>query len=372
MNILILGWRGPKHPNAGGAEQVVHEHAKGWVEAGHDVTLFTSNFTGAKPEEIIDGVKIIRKSFQYWGVHFAAFYWYVFKKHIKFDIVVDQFHGIPFFTPVYMRIKKIALIQEVTREVWYANQMPFPINYIIGIIGYIGEPLIFLLYKKVHFMTGSNSAKLDLLKYGIKYENITIIPHGVLLREKPKVFSKKDPKIISFLGAVTKDKGVEDVIKTFVLLNKNNNLRYWIIGKYAKSYKTDLVNKIKDIELREKIKFWGYVDTEKKFDLLKQTFLLINPSIREGWGLVNIEANSVGTPVVAYKSAGLVDSVNNNKSGILVDNNSPEALADTIEKIIDNIKIYDDLQNSAVQWSKKFNWQKSRKLSLMMLTKILE
>ncbi|MBL7036452.1 glycosyltransferase family 4 protein [Candidatus Microgenomates bacterium] len=362
MNILILGWRGPKHPNAGGAEQVVHEHAKGWVEAGHKVTLFTSSYPKAKSEEVVDGINIIRKSIQYWGVHFAAFHWYIFKKHPDFDLVIDQFHGIPFFTPLYVKTKKIALIQEVAKEVWFVNQLPWPINHIIGVIGYLGEPLIFQFYKKSLFMTGSNSAKLDLIKYGISKEKITVVPHGVLL-EKVNVKKEKVNTII-FLGAVSKDKGVEDALKCFSILSKTGKYKFWIVGKTSLKYKKELEQRVKKLGLTEEIKFWGFVDEPKKFELLARSHILINPSIREGWGLVNIEANSVKTPVVAYNSAGLVDSVKDNSSGIIVKTNSPEDLAEAVQRILKKGNMYSFLQRGAVEWSKKFNWEKSRKLSL--------
>ena len=44
MKILTTNWRDIKHPLAGGAEISTHEHAKGWVHAGHDVILFSSSF----------------------------------------------------------------------------------------------------------------------------------------------------------------------------------------------------------------------------------------------------------------------------------------------------------------------------------------
>src|SRR5438105_1714009 len=97
--ILVLSWRDPRHPLAGGAEQVMHEHMKGWIAAGHTVTFFSSRFIGAKSEEDLDGVKIIRKGSQYLTCHIAAFFWYLFGKHEEFDLVVDEFHGWPFFTP---------------------------------------------------------------------------------------------------------------------------------------------------------------------------------------------------------------------------------------------------------------------------------
>src|SRR3989344_3946668 len=180
MNVLILSWRGPGHPNAGGAEQVTLEHAKGWVKAGHEVTLFTSFFKGAKKEDLINGVKIIRIGRQFFGVQINAFFWYLFGKHQKFDLVIDEFHGIPFFTPFYIRARKIALIHEVARDVWKLNPWPKPFNLIPSFFGTMLEPLIFrIFYRKIPFTTVSNSTKDDLLGWGIPKSSITVIHNGV-------------------------------------------------------------------------------------------------------------------------------------------------------------------------------------------------
>src|SRR3989344_6710332 len=139
MNILIFSWRDIKHPLAGGAEQVMHEHAKGWIKAGHTITHFSSRFHSSKRNEEIDGVKFIRSGYQYLGVQVAGFLFYI-KNRNKFDLVVDEFHGVPFFTPLYVRVKKLAVVQEIAREVWFLNPLQWPVNWLIGIIGYITEP----------------------------------------------------------------------------------------------------------------------------------------------------------------------------------------------------------------------------------------
>ena len=56
MNILVFSWRDPKHPLAGGAEQSMHEHMKGWMQAGHKVTLFSSKNNNSSKEEILDAI----------------------------------------------------------------------------------------------------------------------------------------------------------------------------------------------------------------------------------------------------------------------------------------------------------------------------
>jgi len=370
MNILVFSWRDSKHPLAGGAEQVMHMHMKGWIEAGHKVTFFTSRPKNTPASEALDGVEIIRRGSQYLSVHIFAFFWYLFGKRVKFDFVVDQFHGWPFFTPLYVGVSKLAVIQELTKEVWFKYPLPLRLNYILGLIGYLVEPLFFLIYRNTKFMTGSESAKMELQTVGIKEKNITIVPHGVVLNIPKKRPQKEKKKTIIFLGALAEDKGVKDAIKVFGLLNKQGDYQFWVVGKGDDSYLKYLKKFSNSLGLKEKTIFFGFVSQKKKFELLAKSHVMVNPSIREGWGLVNIEANAVGVPVVAYKSPGLVDSVKNGKSGILVDKNTPEALADAIAKILDDEKLLRGLSKGSLDWSKNFSWEESKRLSLNLINKI--
>lgn len=365
MNILVLSWRDPKHPLAGGAEQVMHEHMKGWIKAGHSVVLFSSKSKRLPDQEEIDGVRIVRQGYQYLGVQIAAFVYYL-RNNKKIDFIVDQFHGIPFFTPLYSNKPKLAVLQEVARKVWFLNPLPFPINYIIGFMGYLSEPVVLLLYKNTNFITGSTSAKKDLEKFRIPVRKITVVPHGVIVL-KPNPFPKKEATpTIAYLGILSKDKGIEDAIECFSLLAKTGQYNFWVIGKPdTKKYMKKLQEIIQAKKL--KVKFWGFVSQEEKFNILARSHLLINPSVHEGWGLVNIEANSVWTPVIAYNSAGLVDSVNDGRSGIVVKNNTPQELARTITELLSNQKKYEKLVRGSLKWSKQFSWEKSKKQSLQLI-----
>lgn len=366
MNILVFSWRDPKHPLAGGAEQVMHEHMKRWIAAGHEVTLFTSRFKQARRNDILDEVKIIRRGIQYWGVHILGALYYLFGKHPKFDLVVDQFHGIPFFTPLYVRSQKLAVLQEVAGKVWLHNDLPKPLDRIIGWIGYLGEPLLFLPYRKTRFMVGSQSAKNDLVKMKIPRGKVTVVPHGTLI-SKPKPLPKKEKKkTIIFLGALAKDKGIEDAIKCFSILNKKGRYQFWVVGRGSPRYLKALKEMSKDLGV-ENIVFHGFVSQKKKFELLATAHVLINPSLLEGFGLVNVEANAVGTPVVGYTSQGLIDSIHDKKSGILVNSNTPEQLANEVFKLLNNPAKLKALQTGAVEWSKNFTWRKSGKLSLELI-----
>jgi glycosyltransferase involved in cell wall biosynthesis len=372
MNILALSWRGPGHPLGGGAEQVMHEHMKGWISSGHKVTLFTSTFEGARQTETLDGVTIIRSGGQLIGVHLQAFLWYMFGKHEKFDIVIDQFHGIPFFTPLYVRVPILAVIQEVTREVWFAYPLVKPFNWFFGALGYVAEPLVFQLYRlfSIPFMTGSESAKNEVSSMGIRNNNVVIVPHGVLINKPKGHIQKEKISTFVFLGALAKDKGIEDAIKAFAILNKKGKFQFWIIGKASPDYEKFLKTEALKQGLKKNLTFWGFVSPENKFKLLSRAHIMLNPSIREGWGLVNIEANACKTPVVAYRSQGLIDSVKAGKSGIFAKEKTPEALAQSCLSLIKDQKLLNSLQKGAFKWSEQFSWEKSRKKSMDLIEKV--
>lgn len=368
MKILILNWRDIRHHNKGGAEVVTYEYAKAWVRAGHKVTWFSSASKNQKKEEIIEGIKIVRRGNGFFTVYLAAFFWYLKHGRGQFDLVVDQFHGVPFLTPLYVAEKKLAFIHEVTREVWLLNPLPKPLNLLIGYFGYFIEPWLFKFYRRIPFLAVSSSTREDLVKFGIPKKNITVINNGIrVIKPRPFPQKEKSPTII-FLGSLAKDKGIEEAIRAFSLIyQKNEDYQFWVVGGADPLYLKKLKSMAKELDVEKKIKFWGFVMERKKFELLARAHILINPSIREGWGLVVIEANKMGTPTVAYNSPGLKDSVVHQKTGIICDKNTPADLAKNIIDLIADKKLYSRLCKGGLKWSQKFDWQLSAKKSLCLL-----
>src|SRR3972149_10716692 len=110
MNILLLNWRDVRHPKSGGAEQVSMEHAKRWVLQGHRVTWLTAMYDGAKKDEEFEGVRILRRL----GSLTIYLYvpWYLLVNGNNYDVIVDEVHGFPFFTPLFTRTPAVVLIHE--------------------------------------------------------------------------------------------------------------------------------------------------------------------------------------------------------------------------------------------------------------------
>lgn len=350
MNILILNWRDPKNPKSGGAEIVTLEHAKGWIKNGNNVTWFTSSFENAKEEEEIEKVKVIRKGSSL-TVYFHAFIYYLSSRK-KHDLIVDEFHGLPFFTPLYSRKPKIAFIHEVAGEIW-DYMFPFPVSK----FGKIFEKTFFIPYKNTNFMTVSKSTADELRKLGIK--KITVVDNGINFFKLPKM-NKQGKITFIFVSRVVKMKGIEDVIKSFFyIINELKDAELWIVGDGDQKYKKYLISEINTYSVSTKVKFFGKVTEKKKYELLKKSHLLLHASVKEGWGLVVVEAASQGTPSVVYNVAGLRDSVINNKTGIILKENTPSEMAKQAIKLIKNKNVFKAYQKNCLEYAKSLSWEKS-------------
>ncbi len=358
MNILILNWRDTKSPISGGAELVTLEHAKRWVAEGHKVTWFASRYPGLQKEEVIDGISIVRRGGAL-GVYIFAPFFYLFSGQ-KFDVVIDEIHGIPFFTPLYVKKPKIAFIHEVAGEIW-DFMYPFPVN----ILGKLIEKFFFLFYKNTQFWTVSDSTKKDLETMGIPQKHITIIPNGLHI-EKIGIVKKEENPTFIFVSRLVKMKGIERVLKAFeIIVQDTPKAKLWIVGTGKKDYVRFLKSKV--VHLGSTITFWGRVSEEKKLELMGKAHLLLHASVKEGWGLVVVEAASQGTPAVVYNVNGLRDVVKNGVTGIVLQQNSPEEMAKESLQLLQDTKTYKKYQENGLTFTKNLSWDKVATRSLELL-----
>lgn len=362
-SILILNWRCPTNPLSGGAEKVTLEHAKAWVNKGLSVTWLAGGYKNSKSEELIEGVKVVRAGNPI-TIYFLAplIYWFEFKGN--FDLVIDEIHGIPFLSPLWAwKSKKLAYIHEVAQEIW-DEMLPFPIN----IFGKLYEKIYFLFYKNVSFLTGSSSTKIDLIRYGINEKNITVIPHGLFLKPVIKVPRKEKNLTLLYVSRLVKMKGIEDAIKIFAEVKKlNPTSQFWIVGKGNDDYVKKLNKLVDELNLSSSVHFFGFVSEKRKIELYKKAHFLIHTSVREGFGLVVIEANSQGTPVLAYDTPGLIDIVADGVNGYKFTIGNFKLIAHKCVKLYKS-KNYIRLATSCINASREYNWGKITNQSLSLIS----
>ena len=361
MNILILNWRDIRNPKAGGAELVTFEHAKAWIKKGHSVYWFTSRFPGSLKEETIEGVHFVRQGGPF-SVYLCAPFFYLLSNK-TFDVVVDEIHGIPFFTPFFVRKPKIAFIHEIAGEIW--NYMyPFPINQ----AGKLLETFYLFLYQNMQFWTDAPSTITELVAHGIKRNNCTAIACAItnkVLAQLPK--KEKNPTFI-FVSRLVKMKGIERVLASFKEIHRGQpDAQLWLVGGGEKEYVNKLHAIVDSYGLSSCIKFFGRVSEEKKLDLMKKAHILLHASVKEGWGLVVLEAASQATPAVVYNVAGLCDSVQHNKTGIVCSQNTPSELSKQALLLYKDSNRYKQFQNNCLIYTKSLSWEKVTKESEKLL-----
>lgn len=370
MNILVLSWRDIENPKSGGAEVLTHEIAKRWEKEGHKVTLFSSVFPNSKKEEVVDGVKFVRGGHPdarslFSSVYFLAYSFYR-KNPGKFDVVVDEIHGLPFFTPWYVKEKKVVLICEVAGDLWVKMFGPF-----FGLFGRLIERLYLrFIYKNIPYLTISNSTEEELVREGVKNKDITVLPMGITVpKEIKKTEKEKDPTLI-LVGRLSKSKGIEDAIEALSQASKTyTKIKLWIVGGGDRVYIRFLKKKAKNINVSDRITFWGYVIHEKKFELMGRAHILLAPSLKEGWGLIVPEAAYVGTPSIVYDVPGLRDIVDNGLNGIRVKKNTPDEISKEVIKVLRNKDFYIKLQTNAKKSSLNYNWDNTAKTALKVIKK---
>lgn len=372
MRILIFNWRDIRNPSGGGAEILTHEMEKRWVASGHSVIQFSSYFPRAKREEIIDGVKIIRRGrsdarFLFWSVHFFAFIYYFKYFKNKFDVIIDEIHGFPFFTPLYVKEKKIALICEVANDLWFKVY-----GHISGAIGrFIEIVYLRIIYNNIIFVTISKSSEKELIKNGISKGRVHVLPMGINIsltkerKEKERIFT------LLYIGRLSKPKGIEDALHvTSILKEKGQQVQLKIIGRGEREY-VDFLLALRDkLKISNEVKFLGYVSEKKKFEIISSSHILISPSIKEGFGLTIPEAGRMGIPSVVYNSLGLSDIVINNKNGLICRENTPQSLSEAVILLLADTALYRKLAEGAREESKKYNWDNTAGDMLSLLKKM--
>jgi len=367
MNILILNWRDVSHAKSGGAEIVTMEHAKGWVKMGHSVTWFTSGYNNMPKNETIHGVNIVRRAGSQTVYLVAPLY--ILMNAYKFDVVVDEVHGIPFFSPLFTRKPIVVFIHEIAGQIW-DFMYPFPLN----IVGKSLESFFFFLYRKNLFWTDAPSTIQELAKRGIPEKNCTAIPCPIStdtkIIQKLKNFKKEQRHTFVFVSRVVRMKGIEEVIKAFsFIVREEPKSVLWIIGGGEKEYIEKLKHMISEYGVEKNIQFLGKLNEEEKLSRMARAHLLLHASVKEGWGLVVLEAAAVGTPTVAYNVSGLCDVVKNGKTGVIIEDNSPHTMAKMTLQLLGDTKRYAKFQINGKKWVQSLTWKDVVQKSISLLEK---
>ena len=354
MRLAILNWRDQAHPRAGGAEVFVHEVARRWVAGGHAVTQYASRVHGLDQESEADGVRIVRVGRLRDGSHHI-----LAPSHTRSDnpdVILESVNTIPYELP--LRSKRfppfLTLVHQMAVDVWDAH-LPSPAARMARRI----EPLLFRPYRNAHVAAVSESTAQDLRRAGIR--SPSVIPQGGIGRRSPRP-KEKTPTLI-FVGRLAANKRPDYAIEAFRLIRQSvPEARIWIVGEGPMQDRLAA-------RLPEGAEILGRLPRDALLDRMSRAHLLVATSVREGWGLVVTEANSLGTPAVGCDVPGLRDSIKHESTGLLTQAN-PRALADACLGLLRAPQRYASMVKAASTWGADHTWDSTSLALLEALSRI--
>lgn len=176
--------------------------------------------------------------------------------------------------------------------------------------------------KKSSVIWNGSACGVSLDKFNIQRKN----EYRSYIREKYNI--GRNTFVYIFIGRVTRDKGINELLSAFKKLNDDSVL--FLIGK--NEVDTSVNRELYDWSLENKnIIYTGNVDDVERYLSASDCYVL--PSYREGFGMSVIEAEAMGVPVIVTDIPGPVDAVIDNKTGLLVKKADENSLLDAMKKI---------------------------------------
>jgi len=352
LRIVALNWRDPGHPEAGGAELHLFEILRRCVRDGDRVTWLAESFPGAAPLDERAGIEILRAGTWY-NAHLAlgALYRARFRRE-RVDLVVEDINKVPFFTPLFAHAPVLAVVPHLFGGTVFREASP-----LVGAVVWAHEAFIPLVYRRTSFLAISESTRDDLVRRGIARERIDVVRCGL----DPTAYAVTKPPasrepIVSFLGRLRKYKGAQHVLHAFpAILAAVPDARLEIIGDGP--YRADLERLARALGIAERVRFLGALGHAAKVAALNDAQVATCPSPKEGWGLTVIEANACGVPVVASRSPGLVESVRDGETGLLVPHGDVPALAAGVVRLLRDREERLRMAEAGRRWAATFDWE---------------
>ncbi len=351
LRVVFLNWRDTSNPEGGGSEVYVETIAEGLARRGHVVTIGCAEHVRGDRVEVRSGVTLRRQGTK-WSVYPKAARSLRRGDFGAVDVVVDVQNGIPFCTPLASRAPVVVLVHHVHREQWPV--IYGPVRSRIG--WWIESRFAPRVYRSASYVAVSERTRSELAGLGIAPERIEVIHNGTTIPSAASTPPSPTPLVLA-LGRLVPHKRVEHAIDEVARLRPRlPGIRLAIVGDGW--WRPELDAHVERLGVSDIVDFHGHVDEESKDRLLRQAWVLALPSLKEGWGLVVMEAAARGTPTVAYADAGgVAESIVHGRTGLLATDRA--SYADNLEAVLSDATLRERLGARARAYSESFDWERS-------------
>jgi glycosyltransferase involved in cell wall biosynthesis/O-antigen/teichoic acid export membrane protein len=356
LHILVLTDRDWTHPEGGGTGTNLYGQISRWVAWGHRVTVIAGTYPGAQKVERL-GPNLELHHLGTRRTVFPRAFWAVRRQGIgaDADIVVEVVNGIAFFTPLWLRRPRVALVHHVHRRMYVEEYGRWG-----ALAAFLLETLpLRLLYRATPFLTISEAARADLVALGVPRERIHVSYLGVEPSQFREVERAAEPTLLYF-GRLKQYKRIELVLDCLEAIPRAR-LEIAGDGDHRAALEADIERR----GLGDRVIMHGYVPEEDKAAIYGRAWVALTASSAEGWCLTVMEAATCGTPSAALRVGGLPESIVDGKTGVLAD--APEELVRRVGDLVADPAERDRLGAAARDRAREFTWERTAGENLEVL-----
>lgn len=360
--LLVTGSTFPRWANDT-EPRFILDYAKAMTKY-YDVTVLVPGAVGAKEEEELEGVHVIR--YHYFPIHKFETLCYpgaivprIKQKKIRILLV-------PFLLlSLHHQLKKRSKEFDVVHAHWLIPQgimqmsvkdTPYIVTGHGGDVTSLNKGILKSMklkcLERAKAITVVSDALQDYVKQLYPNQKTSIIPMGCDVsrfnseHRKENFFGQGDRKVVLFVGRLAEKKGVTYLIDA---MKKVDNAVLVIVGKG--DLEPGLRQQAK--ALGDKVVFAGPKTHDELPEIYASADVFVAPSVtaadgdKEGFGLVILEAMASGVPVVASRSGGIVDIVKDEENGLLCDEKDVEKLSVNISRVLEDEALSAKLKTAA-------------------------
>jgi phosphatidylinositol alpha-1,6-mannosyltransferase len=351
-------------PEKGGIQTYAFEYARELARRGHEVTVFTQPHSEGefrddsfRIEPVLRGRRrldhgIAARSMEIWHAMNASYSWFALETAPVFVTV----HGNDFLRP-YHPVARLDLRQRLHLPLGSAADR------------WLGDWLTWRLVQRslpqaAHVFTNSLYTERRLLErhpgcQGRTSAAMVGVADESFASERPPRPNGAAARLITVCRLAEPHKNVDLVLRTLGTLRARFPFHYTIVGDGW--LRPSLETLTDELGLRDRVTFTGFLGREPLLNHLLTNDLFIlatskTPVAYEGFGLVYLEANACGCPVLAARIAGAVEAVEEGVSGVFVDQVDIESIARQLARFLSGELHFGAA--ACVAFARKFSWAK--------------
>ena len=341
VRFLFLVGRDYRHPKAGGGDVQAWSWAKWLVGQGHKVVFICQSHPTLAASEVIDGVEILRLGI---GLGLALRAWRFYRRNVgEFDVVYEDPIGsgrTPYFAPLYVKIPVVAVWHQVSADLLKELHSKVVAMALTG-----AEIVLAKCYDRCHLWAPSNETALDVIsELHLEKDRVHIVHPTIPVDLKIKTIpAGKSPSILC-VGVIRRYKAYQQVIEALPsVIRAVPDAQLTIAGRKSDDeYASELIALARKLGIASQVQLLFDVTDEEKEDLLAKARVLVLPSKLEGYGIISIEANAAGRPVIA--SSGVPEAaVTHGVNGLRYEYGNIEELEREIVSVLTNTSLYEEL-----------------------------